>query len=140
MQPSYKFYLQSNVQVQHIINQTAALQQIRRVMATVKNLEELTRNITTDLAGFRPLQQCIDTTVHLNTCGRCAAIRPPFCQNVCVAIASACYSPFNDVLFGELGQLWEVFRRIINITRDAIADLNANKGLLNRTAIVSIEN
>lgn len=133
-------YLQSNIQVQHIINQTSALQQIRRVMASVKNLEELTRNITTDLAGFRPLQQCIDTIVYRNTCGRCTAIRPPLCQNVCAAIASACYSPFNDVLSGELGQLWEVFRSIINITTDAIADLNANKGLLNRTTIVSMKN
>ena len=117
--------------------QAAALQQIRRVMASIDNLREFISNFTDNLAGFRPLQQCIDAVVRLNTCGRCVAVRPPFCQNVCAAIARACYSPFNNALEDQLEVLWEVVRRILDAATDAIGDLNANRGIFNLTEIVS---
>lgn len=117
--------------------QVEALDQVRRVMASLETLREFISNFTDNLAGFRPLQECIEAVVRLNTCGRCTDVRPPFCENVCGAIASACYSPFNDALEDQLEQLWEVVRRIIDAARNATADLNANKLLLNRTSIVS---
>lgn len=117
--------------------QAEGLQQIRRVIASVDTLRDFVRNFTEDLGGFRPLQQCITAVVQLNTCGRCAAVLPPFCENVCGAIASACYSPLDDALEGQLEQLWEVVRRILAAATDAIAELNANRGLLNVTAVVS---
>lgn len=106
-------------------------------MASVANLRLLVYNLTENLAGFIPLQQCIDTMVRLNTCGRCTAIRPHFCRNICEAIAHACYSPFNDALSGQLDQLWEVVREVVNATSDAISVLTANKELVNKTAVVS---
>ena len=117
--------------------QTEALQEIRRVMAAIENLRNFVRNLTDDLAGFRPLQQCINALVSLNTCGRCTAVRPPFCANVCGAIAQACYSPFNDALEDQLEQLWEVVRRILDAATDAIRNLNANRNVFDRAALVS---
>lgn len=91
-----------------------------------------------DLGGFRPLQQCIDTVVRINTCGRCTDVRPPLCENVCAAIATACYSPFNDALFSQLNQLWDVTRMLVNTTQFSIVELNANKRLvINETLNVS---
>ena len=116
--------------------QAAALQEIRRVTASFEVLREFISNLTMNLAGFRPLQQCVDTVVLLNTCGRCEAVRPPFCENVCEAIASACYSPFNDAMTNQLEQLWEVTEEILEAAVEAIAELNANRGLFNRTEIV----
>ena len=117
--------------------QSDALEQIRRVSASLETLRSFIRNLTDDLAGFSPLQQCINTLVSLNTCGRCTAVRPPFCANVCGAIARACYSPFNDALEAQLEQLWEVTRRILDAATSAIVDLNANRGLFNITAMVN---
>ena len=117
--------------------QAEALQQIRRVLASIEYLRGFVQNLTNDLSGFRPLQQCINTLVQLNTCGRCVAPRLPFCQNFCTSIARACYSPFNDALQDQLEQLWEVVRRIIVAVTDTISDLKSNNQLLNRTAIVS---
>ena len=119
--------------------QAEALQQIRRVLAAIENLRSFLRNFTDDLAGFRPLQQCIDRIVELNTCGRCVATRPPFCRNVCWAIARACYSPFNDALEDQLEVLWEVVRRILDAATGALGDLNRNRGILDvdNSAIVS---
>ena len=128
---------QSQVQQRNMDIQAEALQQIRRVMASVDELRDFVRNFTDNLGGFRPLQQCITAKVQLNTCGRCVALRPPFCENVCGAIASACYSPFNDALEDQLEILWEVVRRILDAATSAIADLNANRGLFNITAAVS---
>ena len=128
--------MQDQVQQQKMEAQAAALQQIRRVMASIDNLREFISNFTDNLAGFRPLQQCIDAVVRLNTCGRCVAVRPPFCENVCEAIASACYSPFNDAMTNQLEQLWEVTEEILAAAVAAIAELNANRGLFNRTEIV----
>ena len=109
--------------------QAEAIQQVRRVLASIERLRAFVRNFTSNLAGFRPLQQCIDTVVRLNTCGRCVATRPLFCRNVCGAIASACYSPFNEALDGQLEDLWEVVRRILDRATDALGDLNENRGL-----------
>ena len=119
--------------------QATALQQVRRVLASIELLQQFLQNFTNNVAGFRPLQQCVDAVVQLNTCGRCVARRPPFCHNVCGAIARACYSPFNDAVKDELEQLWEVVRRILDAATDALSDLNANRGLLNvdGAAIVS---
>ena len=116
--------------------QAAALQEIRRVMASFDVLRQFIANLTNDLAGFRPLQQCVETVVLLNTCGRCEAVRPPFCENVCEAIASACYSPFNDAMTDQLEQLWEVTEGIIEAAVTAIRELNINRGFFNRTEIV----
>lgn len=129
--------MQSHVELKKMGVQIAALEQTQRVMASIDNLRNFIRNFTTTLVGFRPLQQCVDTVVQLNTCGRCVAVRPPFCENVCAAIASACYSPFNDVLSVQLEQMWDSVRQIIEAAAEAIADLNANKGLFNVTDIVS---
>ena len=129
--------MQDQVEQQRMDAQAAALQQIRRVMASIDNLREFISNLTDDLVGFRPLQQCIDAVVQLNTCGRCVAVRPPFCQNVCAAIARACYSPLNDALEDQLEVLWEVVRRILAAATDAIGDLNANRGIFNLTEVVS---
>ena len=129
--------MQDQVEQQRMDAQAAALQQIRRVMASIDNLREFINNLTDNLAGFRPLQQCIDTIVRLNTCGRCVALRPPFCQNFCWAVARACYSPLNDALEDQLEVLWEVVRRILAAATDAIGDLNANRGIFNLTEIVS---
>ena len=129
--------MQDQIQQQRMEAQAAALQQIRRVMASIDNLREFISNLTDNLAGFRPLQQCIDAVVSLNTCGRCVAVRPPFCQNVCAAIARACYSPFNEALEDQLEVLWEVVRGILDAATDAIGDLNANRGIFNLTEIVS---
>ena len=117
--------------------QVEAIDQVRRVMASLETLREFISNLTDNLAGFRPLQQCVQAIVQLNTCGRCTDVRPPLCANVCGAIASACYSPFNDALEDQLEQLWEVVRRIIDAARNATTDLNANRLLFNRTSIVS---
>ena len=108
-------------------------------MASVASLRQFVNNFTdsNNLGGFRPLQQCIETDVRLNTCGRCTAVRPRFCRNVCAAIASACYSPFNDTMTSEFNALWQVTRQVVNVTTDAISLLNANKNLVNKTAIVS---
>ena len=119
--------------------QARAVQQIRRVIASIERLRGFVRNFTNDLAGFRPLQECVNTLVRRNTCGRCEARRPPFCRNVCRAIASACYSPFNDALEDQLELLWEVVRRILDAATDALGDLNQNRGILrvDRLTIVS---
>ena len=127
---------QGQVQQQRVEAQAAALQEIRRVMASFEVLRGFIQNLTMDLAGFQPLQQCVDALVLLNTCGRCEAVRPPFCENVCEAIASACYSPFNDAMTNQLEQLWEVTEEILAVAVAAIAELNANRGLFNRTEIV----
>ena len=132
----FTIHIQGQVQRQQTEIQAADLQQVRRASAAFENLRGVIRNLTADLAGFRPLQECIDAVVRLNTCGRCVAVRPPFCENVCEAVASACYSPFNDALEDELEDLWEVAREILDAAVDAIDDLNANRGILNRTAIV----
>ena len=128
--------MQGHVLQLNIGKQGEALQQIRRVLASVEYLRGFVQNLTNDLAGFRPLQQCIDTLVQLNTCGRCVAIRPPFCQNVCTAIARECYSPFNDALQDQLEQLWEVVRRILDTVTDTISDIETNRKQLNRAALV----
>ena len=120
-------------------DQAVALEQIGRISATLAELQNLVRNLTENVTGFRPLQQCIDVVVRLNTCGRCVAVRPPFCENVCEAIASACYSPFNDALKDQLSQLWGVANGIVNITKTEISLLNNQRGLLNVTAIVSVK-
>ena len=117
--------------------QAEGLQQIRRVVASLDALRDFVSNFTEDLGGFRPLQQCITAIVQLNTCGRCEAVLPPFCENVCGAIARACYSPLNDALEDQLEQLWEVVRRILAAAIDAITELNASRGILNVTAAVS---
>ena len=122
--------MQGRTAQQKMEAQAEALQQIRRVLASIENLRSFLRNFTEDLAGFRPLQQCVERIVDLNTCGRCVAVRPPFCRNVCAAVARACYSPFNDALEDQLEVLWEVVRRILDRATDAIDDLNENKGLL----------
>ena len=116
--------------------QAAALQQIRRVLASIDNLREFISNLTDNLAGFVPLQQCIDAVVSMNICGRCVSVRPPFCQNVCAAIARACYSPFNDAFEDQFEVLWEVVRRILDAAADAIRNLNANRGIFNLAEIV----
>ena len=124
--------------MKNIEAQAIALEQIRNVTLSFETLQAFVARFTEDLGGFRPLQQCIDTVVRLNTCGRCTDIRPPFCENVCAAIAAACYSPFNDALFSQLNQLWEATRMLVNTTQSSIAELNANKGLIiNQTLIVS---
>ena len=110
--------------------QAEAIQQIRRVLTSIERLQTFVKNFTSTLAGFRPLQQCINTVVRLNTCGRCVAVRPPFCQNVCRAIARACYSPFNDALEDQLELFWEVVRRILDRAAEAIEELNENRGFL----------
>ena len=122
--------------MQRVEAQAAALQEIRRVVASFDVLREFISNLTMNLAGYRPLQQCIDTLVLLDTCGRCEAVRPLFCENVCEAIASACYSPFNDAMTDQLEDLWEVTGEIITAAVGAIAELNANRGLFNRSEIV----
>ena len=129
--------MQNQVQQLKLNIQAGSLQQIRRVVASFDNITDFVRNFTENLAGFRPLQQCIETVVRLNTCGRCVAVRPPFCENVCEAIASACYSPFNDALEDQFEQLWETVRGIINAANNATLDLNINKGLLNVTTMVN---
>ena len=129
--------MQNQIQERSLDAKAESLEQIRRVMAAIESLRSFVRNFTENLAGFRPLQQCIDTVVRLNTCGRCVAVRPPFCENVCEAIASACYSPFNDALEDQFEQLWETVRGIINAATDAIQMSNANRGSFNRTAVVS---
>lgn len=126
--------MQSHV---HMGTQGEALQQIRRVLASAEYLRSFVQNLTNDLAGFRPLQQCIDTLVQLNTCGRCVALRLPFCQNVCTAIARTCYSPFNDALRDQLEQLWEVVRRILDVVTDTVSDIKVNRQQLNRRVLVS---
>lgn len=132
--------MQGNIEQRRMEAQAAAIQQIRRVLASVERLRAFIRNFTNDLAGFRPLQECVDSVVRLNTCGRCVATRPPFCRNVCRAIATACYSPFNTALRGQLEDLWEVVRRILDVATDALGELNVNKGFLrvNVATIVSI--
>ena len=131
--------MQGRIAQQKMEAQAEALQQIRRVLASIENLRSFLRNFTEDLAGFRPLQQCIDRIVDLNTCGRCVAVRQPFCRNVCAAIARACYSPFNDALEDQMEVLWEVVRRILDSATDAIEDLNENRGFLDvdNAALVS---
>lgn len=120
--------------------QARALQQVRRVLASIERLQAFLQNFTNDLAGFRPLRQCIETVVRLNTCGRCTAVRPLFCRNVCGAIASACYSPFNDAMENQLEELWEVVRRILDAATDALGDLNRNRGIfgIDQLTLVSI--
>ena len=118
--------------------QVTALEQIRRVMASIDNLRNFIRIFTVTLGGFQSLQQCVNTVVQRNICGRCEAIRPPFCENVCGALASACYSPFNDALSSQLNQLWDTVQQLLNVAATSIANLNANKGLLNTTIIVSL--
>ena len=123
-----------------MMEQAAAIQQIRRVIASIERLRSFVRNFTSDLAGFRPLRECVNALVRRNTCGRCVAFRPPFCRNVCRAIASACYSPFNDALEDQLDVLWEVVRRILDAATDAIGNLNRNRGILrvDRFTLVSV--
>lgn len=111
---------------------------MQRIIASLDQLQSLVNSLTENLAGFRPLPQCVDTLILLNKCGRCTMARPSFCENVCEAIANACYSPFNDALGGQLNQLWEVVRGIIKATNDAITAINSKKGLFNATAIVSL--
>lgn len=132
--------MQGNIEQQRMEAQAAALQQIRRVLASIERLRAFIRNFTNDLAGFRPLQECVDSLVRRNTCGRCVATRRPFCRNVCRAIAAACYSPFNTALRGQLENLWEVVRRILDAATDALGDLNINRGFLrvNTATIVSV--
>ena len=122
--------MQGRIAQQKMEAQAEALQQIRRVLASIESLRSFLDDFTNNLAGFRPLQQCINRIVELNTCGRCVALRPPFCRNVCFAVARACYSPFNDALEDQLEILWEVVRRILDQATDAIEDLNENKGFL----------
>ena len=122
--------LQNRISAQKMQAQAEALQQIRRVVASIESLRSFIRNFTNDLAGFRPLQQCVDRMVELNICGRCVAVRPTFCRNVCLAVARACYSPFNDALEDQLEVLWEVVRRILQSATEAIEDLNENSGFL----------
>ena len=110
--------------------QAEAIQQVRRVLASIERLQAFVSNFTNNLAGFRPLRQCINTVVRLNTCGRCVVTRPQFCRNVCGAIASACYSPFNDALEDQLELFWEVVRRILDRATDALGELNENRGFL----------
>ena len=121
------------------MEQAAAIQQIRRVIASIERLRSFVRNFTSDLGGFRPLRECVNALVRRNTCGRCVALRPPFCRNVCRAIASACYSPFNEALEDQLDILWEVVRRILDAATDAIGNLNQNRGILrvDRLTLVS---
>jgi hypothetical protein len=132
--------MQGHIAQQKMEAQAEALQQIRRVLASIENLRSFLSNFTEDLAGFRPLQQCVDRIVELNTCGRCVAVRPLFCRNVCWAVARACYSPFNDALENQMEVLWEVVRRILDRATDAIEDLNENKGFLDidNVALVSV--
>ena len=132
--------MQGNIEQRRMEAQAAAIQQIRRVLASVERLRAFIRNFTIDLAGFSPLQDCVESLVRLNTCGRCIATRPPFCRNVCRAIAAACYSPFNNALRGQLEDLWEVVRRILDAATDALGELNVNRGFLrvNAATIVSI--
>ena len=120
--------------------QARAIQQIRRVTASIERLRAFIRNFTNDLAGFRPLRECVNTLVRRNTCGRCVAQRPRFCRNVCRAIASACYSPFNEALENQLEVLWEVVRRILDAATDSLDDLNENRGILrvDRLTLVSV--
>lgn len=131
--------LQNQIQVLSMDIQARGLQQIRRVVASFDLLRDFVRNFTQDLQGFRPLQQCITALVQLNTCGRCEAVLPPFCENVCGAISRACYSPINDVLeeMEQLEQLVEVVEGILAAATDAITDLNESQGILNITAAVS---
>ena len=110
---------------------------MRRVIAYIDSLKPFIQNFTQNVAGFRPLQQCVNTVVRLNTCGRCVAVRPSLCENVCEAIASACYSPFNATLVGQLNQLWGTMRGLINATNITITRMNVNRELLNKTAFVS---
>ena len=119
--------------------QAEAIQQIRRVLASIEFLQEFVQNFTRDLAGFRPLQECLNALVEVNTCGRCVAVRPPLCRNVCGAIARACYSSFNNAMRDEFELLWEVVRRILDAATDALGDLNKNRGILSvdPTTIVS---
>ena len=131
--------MQGHIAQQKMEIQAEALQQIRRVLASIENLCLFLSNFTDNLAGFHPLRQCFDRIVELNTCGRCLAVRQPFCRNVCWAVARACYSPFNDALEDQLEVLWEVVRRILDRATDAIEDLNENKGFfdVDNAALVS---
>ena len=132
---------QMQVQERNMAIQAEGLQQIRRVVASVDVLRDFVRDLAENLTGFVPLQQCVDTIVQLNTCGRCEAVLPPFCENVCDAIARACYSPFYNALnrVDGLGleQLWEVVQGILTAASEAVTELNASRGILNITAVVS---
>ena len=120
--------------------QVKSLEQIRRVVASIDDLRNFIRNFIVTLGGFQPLQQCVKTIVQRNICGRCEAVRPLFCENVCAAIANACYSPFNDALSRQLNQLWDAVRQLLKVAETSIVDLNANKKLIDTTVIVSAAN
>ena len=89
-------------------------------MKLINRLEQLLNNITSRLAGFRPLNVCVRTLVQLNTCGRCVSPRPPFCRNVCGALARACYSPFEDAMSNELESLWVFVRKVVDVVDDTL--------------------
>lgn len=130
--------MQNHIKNQNVEAQAQSLRQIQRVMASFDLLQDFIRNFTTTLDGFRPLPQCVDTLVRLNTCGRCTGVRPSFCENVCGAIANACYSPFNDAITSQLDQFWGVVKMMLKFANESIVKLNTEKGLLDRTAIVRL--
>ena len=120
--------------------QAQAFEQILRVRTTMVAFQSFVQDFTANLGGFRPLQQCIDTVVSLNTCGRCTAVRPPFCTNVCGAIARACYSAFNDALTAQLVQLWDTMKGTLVEAQKALLTLKENKSFFNGTSVVSVIN
>lgn len=102
------------------------LENVRRALSVTDKLEELINNLITNLAGFRPPENCTRTVVRLNTCGRCLRPRPSFCRNVCHALARACYSPFQTAFRDQFEELWVVIRSITSITDDTLDKLEDN--------------
>ena len=120
--------------------QSQGIQEVRRLMSTFDILQIFVRdNITQDLIGFRPLQQCVDALVSIDTCGRCVATRPQLCENVCDAVARACYSPFNDALSAgrQMERLWNIVKNAIDRTSMVLTMLEKTKGFFNGTSVVS---
>ena len=129
--------MQNHINNQNVQAQAATMEEIERIMALFDALQMLINNVTTNLARFRALPQCTDTLVRLNTCGRCVDVRPLFCENVCGALANACYSPFNDAFKGQLQELWDTMNVMLSFMNASMVKLNTEKGLLDRNAIVS---
>ena len=113
----------SNVNTTNAQLITSEIEELRRSLTSGLKLLSFLEDFSEDLGGFQPIQQCINTLVQLNSCGRCVRRTPPLCQNVCGALARGCYSPIHTGLRAQFENLWNVTRQLIFLTRRALQRL-----------------
>ena len=113
----------SNVNTTNAQLITTEIEELRRSLTSGLKLLSFLEDFSEDLGGFQPIQQCINTLVQLNSCGRCVRRTPPLCRNVCGALARGCYSPIHTGLRAQFENLWNVTRQLIFLTRRALQRL-----------------